>query len=250
MFWKELQAGFGTWLKFSTVSHPQIDGQSERTTQILEDMLRVCTLDFPRSRAKKVPLMEFAYNNSYHQSLGMSPFEALYERKCRSPIHWHEAGEIRFLGLEEVDAVSKEIEVIKRRLQAFVDRQKKYTQKRRRPLEFEVGDQVFLKVSPMRGVMRFGKKGKLSPRYVGPFEIIEHIGEVAYRLALLPTLSRLHNVFHVSMLKKYLYDQSHVLSYESLDADPKLTYQEKLVEIIDRKDKVLRNKILPLVKVL
>ena len=147
----------------------------------------------------------------------MSPFEALYGRKCRSPIHWHEARERKFLEPEEVDAVSKEIEVIKRRLQAFVDRQKKYTQKRRRPLEFEVGDQVFLKVSPMRGVMRFGKKGKLSPRYVGPFEIIERIGEVAYRLALPPALSRLHDVFHVSMLKKYVHNPSHVLSHESLD---------------------------------
>ena len=130
----------------------------------------------------------------------MSPFEAWYERKCRSLIHWHEAWERKFLGWEEVDVVSKEIETIKRRLQASVDRQKKYTKNRRWPLEFEVGDNVFLKVSPMRGVMRFGKKGKLSPRYVGPFEVIEWIGEVAYRLALSPGLSRLHDIFYVSML--------------------------------------------------
>ena len=136
-------------------------------------MLRVCALDFPGSWARKVALMEFTYNNSYHQSLEMSPFEALYGRKCRSPIHWHEAGERKFLGPEEVDMVSKEIEIIKRRLQASIDRQKKYTKNRRRPLEFEVGDNVFLKVLPMRGVMRFGKKGKLSPRYVGSFEVIK-----------------------------------------------------------------------------
>ena len=98
--------------------------------------------------------------------------------------------------------------------------------------------------------MRFGKKGKLSPRYVGSFEIIERFGEVTYRLALPPALSKLHVVFHVSMLKKYLYDPSHVLSYESLDMDPKLTYKERPIEILDRKDKVLRNKIVPLVKVL
>ena len=127
MFWKELQVEFGTRLKFSTTSHPQTDRQSERTIQTLEDMLRVCTLYFLGSWAEKVPLMEFAYNNSYYQYLGMSPFEALYGRKCQPPIHWHEAGERRFLGPEEVDAVSKEIEVIKRRLQAYVDRQKKYT---------------------------------------------------------------------------------------------------------------------------
>ena len=98
--------------------------------------------------------------------------------------------------------------------------------------------------------MRFGKKGKLSPRYVGLFEVIERIGEVAYRLALLPVLSRLDDVFHVSMLKKYLHDPCHVLSYESLDVDPKLTYEERPVKILDRKDKVLYNKFVPLVKVL
>ena len=207
-------------------------------------------LDFLGSWVEKVPLLEFAYNNSYRQSLGMSPFEALYGRKCRSPIHWHEAGERRFSGPEEVDTISKEIEVIKKRLQTFVDRQKKYTENRRRPLEFKVGDQVFLKVSAMRGVMRFGKKGKLCPRYVGSLEIIERIGKVAYRLALPPALSNLHNVFHVSMLKKYLHDPSHILSYESLDVDPKLTYEERPVRILDRKDKMLRNKIVSLIKVL
>ena len=121
MLWKELQAGFGTRLKFSIASHPQIDGQSERTIQTLEDMLIVCALDFPRSWAGNIALMEFAYNNSYHQSLEMSPFEALYVRKCPSLIHWHEAGERKFVGLEEVDKVSREIEIIKRGLQAFID---------------------------------------------------------------------------------------------------------------------------------
>ena len=127
MFWKELQAGFSAKLKFSTVSHPQVDGQSEQMIQTLEDMLRVCTLDFLGSWAEKVQLMEFAYNNSYHQSLDMSPFEALYGRKCQSPIHWHKAEEMRFLGSKEVDTISREIEIIKRRLQTSVDRQKKYT---------------------------------------------------------------------------------------------------------------------------
>ena len=213
-------------------------------------MLRVCALDFPKSWAGKVALMKFAYNSSYHQSLEMSLFEALYRRKCRSLIHWHEASERKFLGPEELDMVSKEIEIIKRRLQASIDRQKKYTKNHRRPLEFEVGDNVFLKVSPMRGVMRFGKKGKLSLRYIRLFEVIERIGEVAYRLALPLALSRLHDVFHLSMLKKYLHGPSHILSYETLDVDPKLTYEEKSVEILDQKDKVLHNKTVPFVKVL
>ena len=176
MFWKELQIGLGARLKFSTASHPQTDGQSEQTIQSLEDTLRVCALDFPGSWAGKVALMEFAYNNSYHQSLEMPPFEALYGRKCRSPIHWHEAGERKFVGPEEVDRVSREIEIIKRILQASIDRQKKYIKNCRQPLEFEVRDKVFLKVSPMRGMMRFVKREKLSLWYVGPFEVIERSG--------------------------------------------------------------------------
>ena len=129
-------------------------------------------------------------------------------------------------------------------------RQKSYADTRRRDLKFEVGDKVFLKVSPMKGVMRFGKKGKLSPRFVGPFEVLERIGVVAYRLALPPSLSAVHNVFHVSMLRKYISDPSHVLNYEPLQLNQDLTYEEKPVRILDTKEKELRNKRIPLVKVL
>ncbi|KAL5577467.1 hypothetical protein UlMin_019166 [Ulmus minor] len=128
--------------------------------------------------------------------------------------------------------------------------QKSYADKRRRPLEFQVGDSVFLKVAPMKGVMRFGKKGKLSPRFIGPFEILERVGKVAYKLALPPELSSVHNVFHVSMLKKYVSDPSHVLEHEPIQVNEDLTYEEKPVQILDRKDKTLRNKVIPLVKVL
>ncbi|KAL5582903.1 hypothetical protein UlMin_015345 [Ulmus minor] len=128
--------------------------------------------------------------------------------------------------------------------------QKSYADKRRRPLEFQVGDSVFLKVAPMKGVMRFGKKGKLSPRFIGPFKILERIGKVAYKLALPPELSSVHNVFHVSMLKKYVSDPSHVLEHEPIQVNEDLTYEEKSVQILDRKDKTLRNKVIPLVKVL
>ena len=160
-------------------------------------MLKVCELGFLESWAGKVALIEFVCNNSYHQSLKIFPFEALYGRKCWSLIHWHKAGERKFLGPEEVDMVLKEIEIIKRRLQASIDRQKKYRKNHRWPLEFEVRDNVFLKVSPMWGVMRFGKKGKLSPQYVGSFEVIERINEIAYWFALPLALLRLHGVFHV-----------------------------------------------------
>ncbi|KAL5558049.1 hypothetical protein UlMin_034260 [Ulmus minor] len=129
-------------------------------------------------------------------------------------------------------------------------RQKSYADKRRRPLEFQVGEAVFLKVAPMKGVMRFGKKGKLNPRYIGPFEILERIGKVAYKLALPPNLSSVHNVFHVSMLKKYVQDSSHVLEHEPIEVHEDLTYEEKPVQILDRKEKTLRNKVIPLVKIL
>ena len=113
-----------------------------------------------------------------------------------------------------------------------------------------MGDYVFLRVSPWKGVRRFGKKGKLSPKFVGPFEILERIGQVAYRLALPPALSAVHNVFHVSALRRYVSDERHVLSYEDLELEPDLSFEEQPVQILDQKDKVLRNKTIPLVKVL
>ncbi|XP_062077935.1 uncharacterized protein LOC133782594, partial [Humulus lupulus] len=135
-------------------------------------------------------------------------------------------------------------------VQPVDSRQKSYADPKRRNVEFQVGDHVFLRVSPLRGVRRFGVKGKLSPRFVGPFEILERVGQVAYRLALPPSLSGVHSVFHVSMLRKYVSDTKHVLRYEDLELQTDLSYEEQPVQILDRKDKVLRNKTIPLVKVL
>nr|XP_011462115.1 PREDICTED: uncharacterized protein LOC105350846 [Fragaria vesca subsp. vesca] len=131
-----------------------------------------------------------------------------------------------------------------------ISRQKSYADVRRRDLEFQVGDWVFLKLSPWKGVVRFGKRGKLSPRYIDPYEIIERVGSLAYRLALPPELSRIHNVFHVSMLRKYIADPSHVLQEQPISLTRDLTYEEEPVQILDRKEQVLRNKTIPLVKVL
>ena len=245
-----MQKALGTQLKFSTTFHPQTDGQSERTIQTLEDMLLACIMDFGGSWNKKLPLIEFSYNNSYQASLGSAPYEALYGRKCRSPVHWYEVGQS---SLEQTDFMRETTEAVKKirqRLETAQSRQKSYADKRRRPLEFQVGEAVFLKVAPLKGVMRFGKKGKLSPRYVGPFEIIQRIGKVAYKLALSPELSSVHDVFHVSMLKKYVSDPSHVLNQEPIEVHEDLTYEEKPVKILDREEKVLRNKVIPLVKVL
>lgn len=213
-------------------------------------MLRSCVLDFKGSWDQKLPLIEFSYNNSYHASIGMAPFEALYGRKCRSPIHWQEVGQKQLQTTDFIRKTSEDIKTIKQRLDVAFSRQKSYADKRRRPLEFQVGDSVFLKIAPMKGIMRFGKKGKLSPRYTGPFEILERIGRVAYKLALPIELASVHNVFHVSMLKKYVPDSSHVLSQEPIEVQTDLTYEEKPVRILDREEKVLRNKTIPMVKVL
>ena len=182
-FWEGLQRAMGTRLKFSTAFHPQTDGQTERTIQILEDMLRACVMDFGGSWSKYLPLIEFSYNNSYQSTIGVAPYEMLYGRKCRSPIHWDEMGERKYLGPESVQEAAEAIEKIRARMLASQDRQKSYADPKRRNVEFQVGDHVFLRVSPMRGVKRFGKKGKLSPRFVGPFEILERVSQVAYRLA-------------------------------------------------------------------
>ncbi|GKF69463.1 putative reverse transcriptase domain-containing protein [Tanacetum coccineum] len=145
-------------LDMSTAYHPQTDGQSERTIQTLEDMLRACVIDFGSSWDLHLPLVEFSYNNSYHASIKAAPYEALYRRKCRSPI--------------------------KNRLLIARSRQKSYAYKRAKLFEFEVGDKVLLKVSPWKGAVRFGKCGKLSPRYIGPFKILARVGPVAYTLEL------------------------------------------------------------------
>ena len=163
-FWRSLHKALGTKLQFSTAFHPQTDGQSERTIQILEDMLRACALDFGGKWDDHLYLVEFAYNNSYQATIQMAPFEALYGRKCTSPLHWDEVGERVLLGPDLVQHAVDKIQLVKQRMKAAQDRYKSYADQRRRPLEFEVGDHVFLRVSPTKGVYRFGVKGKLSPR--------------------------------------------------------------------------------------
>ncbi|KAL5579092.1 hypothetical protein UlMin_011534 [Ulmus minor] len=179
-FWKSLHKAMGTWLRFSTAFYPQTDGQSERTIQTLEDMLRAF-------------------------------------------------GERKLLGPEIVQKTVDIVEKIRQRMKTAQSRQKSYANRRRKPLQFVVGDKVFLKVAPMKGVMRFGKKGKLSPRFVGPFEILERIGDLAYR---------------------YIPDPSHVLSYDTLDLRQDLTFEESPVRILDREERELRRKKIRLVKVL
>ncbi|GJX15525.1 reverse transcriptase domain-containing protein [Tanacetum coccineum] len=239
----------GTRLDMSTAYHPQTDGQSERTIQTLEDMLRACVMDFGGSWDTHLPLIEFSYNNSYHTSIKCAPFEALYGRKCRSPVIWTEVGESQLIGPEIVQETTEKIFQIKERLKTARSRQKSYADKRRKPLEFEVGDRVLLKVSPWKGVVRFGKKGKLAPRYVGPFEIIERVGPVAYRLKLPQELSCVHDTFHVSNLKKCLAEPDVQVPLDEIEIDENLRFVEEPLEIVERDVKKLKRRRIPLVKV-
>nr|GEY63483.1 putative nucleotidyltransferase, ribonuclease H [Tanacetum cinerariifolium] len=158
-------------------------------------------------------LVEFAYNKNWHASIKAAPFELLYGRKCRVPICWNEVGERLIKGSELIEITNYKVAVAKEKLKEARSRQKSYADKHRRGLEFQVRDRVFLKVSPFRGVKCFGIKGKLSPRFIGPFEILERIGEVSYRLALPSQLSHVHDVFHVALLRGYHYHTLHVASY-------------------------------------
>ncbi|GJT68191.1 putative reverse transcriptase domain-containing protein [Tanacetum coccineum] len=248
-FWKSFQKALGTELSMSTAYHPKTDGQSERTIQTLEDILRACVIDFGKGWVKHLPLAEFSYNNSYHASIKAAPYEALYGRKCRSPVCWAEVGEAQLTGPEMIQETTEKIVLIKQRIQAAQDRQKSYADLKRKPMEFEVGDRVMLKVSPWKGVVRFGKRGKLNPRYVGPFKVLAKVGKVAYRLELPQELSRVHHTFHVSNLKKCYADKPLVMPLEGIHVDDKLQFVEEPVEIMEREIKRLKRSRIPLVKV-
>ncbi|GJX26513.1 putative reverse transcriptase domain-containing protein, partial [Tanacetum coccineum] len=247
-FWRSFQKALGTDISMSTAYHPETDGQSERTIQTLEDMLRACVIDFGKGWVKHLPLAEFSYNNSYHASIKAAPYEALYGRKCRSPVCWAEVGEAQLTGPELIQETTEKIVLIKQRMQAAQDRQKSYAReggeggrwggargdRKRKPMEFEIGDRVMLKVSPWKGVVRFGKRGKLNPRYVGPFKVLAKVGKVAYRLELPQELSRVHHTFHVSNLKKCYADEPLVMPLEGISCLTKVSSLWKAVDIMER----------------
>nr|GFA83608.1 putative reverse transcriptase domain-containing protein [Tanacetum cinerariifolium] len=343
----------------STAYHLETDRQSKRTIQTLEDMLRACIIDFGNGWVKHLPLVEFSYNNSYHASIKATPFEALYGRKCRSPVCCAEFGQVQLIGpeyigpfkvLKKVRAIAYKLELpqelsrvhntfhvsnlkkcysgdplfvplkglqlddklhfveepvevmdrevkqlrrihvlivkvrwnsrrgseftwerkdqlrkkyphlftkiapsskliqettekivqIKQRMQVARERQKSYADLKRKPMEFQVRDKVMLKVSPWKGVVRFGKQGKLNPRYVGPFKVLERVGDVAYKLDLPEELSTVHNTFHVSNLKKCHTDEPLPVPLDGLHFDDKLHFVEEPVEIVDREVKRLK----------
>ncbi|GJR03740.1 putative reverse transcriptase domain-containing protein [Tanacetum coccineum] len=233
------------------LQQPEIptDGQSERTIQTLEDMLRACVVDFRGSWDVHLPLVEFLYNNSYHSSVRCAPFEALYGRKCRSPIMWAEVGEGQLMGPELVQETTKKILQIKDRLKVTRDCKKSYADKKRKPLDFSVGDYILLKVLPWKGVVRFGKKGKLTPRFFGPFKIIKKVGPVAYQLDLLEELNGVHGMFHASNLKKCLANPTLQVPLDEIQVDAKLNFVEESIEILEREFKKLKRSRIAIVKV-
>nr|GEV22385.1 putative reverse transcriptase domain-containing protein [Tanacetum cinerariifolium] len=211
-----MEEALGTRLDMSMAYHPQTDGQSEHTIKTLEDMLRAYVLDFEGSWDVHLSLVEFSYNNSYHSSVRCASFEALYGRKCCSRTMWTE---------------------------------KNYADKRRKPLEFSVGDYVLLKVSPWKDVVRFRKKGKLAPRFVGPFEIIKKVGPVACQLDLPEELDGVHDTFYMLNLKKCLADPTLQVPLDEIRIDANLNFMEDPVEILEREIKKLKRSRIAIVKV-
>jgi hypothetical protein len=212
-------------------------------------MLRACVLEHPGSWDQNLPWAEFSYNNGYQESTKMSPFEVLYRRRCRTPLNWIEPGEKVIFGPDLVEEAESIVRQVQENLKAAKSRQETYANKRRRPLEFKVGNHVYLKVSPMKGVKRFGVKGKLAPRYIRPFPILEKYGTVAYKLDLPPSLTGVHNIFHVSQLDKCLKAPVDVILPEVAPLEADLSYPEHPTKILDQKDRVTRRKTIKFFKI-
>jgi hypothetical protein len=248
-FWEQLQESLGTQVIRSSAYHPQTDGQTERVNRILEDMLSACVLHYGKDWDKCLSLAEFSYNNGYQSSLKMAPFEALYGRRCRTPLNWSQAGKREIFGPDLVLKAEEKVRVIKKNLEAAQARQKSYHDSRRKPLQFNVGNHVYLKVSPTKGIQRFGIKGKLAPRYIGPYEVKESCGPVAYQLELPPHMSAVHNVFHVSQLRKYVRLPTEVLPEPDIEIELDLSYQEYPVKVLDQKVRSTRARSIQMYKV-
>eukprot|EP00253_Pinus_taeda_P018433 PITA_18433 len=248
-FWRTLFVELGTQLNFSTAYHPQTDGQTERVNQVLEDMLRAYVMLKPGQWEEYLHLVEFAYNNGYHTSTQLSPFEVLYGRKCHTPSSWGGPEDKLSLGPEMLKDMEDMVKRVRANLKAAQDRQKSFADRKRRFTEYKVGDHVFVRIQTRRSTLQWSGCAKLAPRYFGRFQNLARVGPVAYQLAL-PSHIRIHNVFHVSVLKKYVYDPKHVIRWQDVRVELE---GEVLVEpqsILDRREVRLRKRVITQVKVL
>src|SRR3954471_9906071 len=248
-FWDSCQEAMGTHLKFNTAYDSQSQGQVERVNQVLEDMLRSCVISFGNKWEESLPFAEFLYNNSYQASLKMAPFEVLYGRKCRTLLNWSETGERTLIGPDIIQHAEDQVRVIREHLKAAQSRQKSNYDRKHKEMVYQPGEYAYLRVTPMRGTHRFGIKGKLAPRYIGPFRILSRSGPVAYRLELPPNHSQVHDVFHVSQLRRCFKDPIREVEHDMIELQQDLTYQEQPSRILDQSERKTRNKTTKFLKV-
>jgi hypothetical protein len=229
--------------------HPQTDGlQTERKNQIIEDMLHMYVRTKPNKWEDHLHLVEFAYNNGYQTSAKLSPFEILYGRKCTSPISWDNPADRLMVGPEMLQEMENMVRKVQQNLKEAQDRQKSYADQKRRHLACQVGDHVYLKVKARKSSLKLGSCAKLAPRFCGPFEILARIGPVAYQLGL-PANPRIHNVFHVSLLKKYIHDPTLMIDWNLVQVEPEGEFQVEPLHILDQREITIRNKAVAQVKV-
>eukprot|EP00253_Pinus_taeda_P013617 PITA_13617 len=247
-FWRTLFADLGTQLNFSTAYHPQTDGQTERVNQVVEDMLWAFVMQQPTLWEEYLHLVEFAYNKGYHTSTQMSPFEVMYGRKCRTPTNWGGPEDKLNLGPEMLKEMEEMVKKVRMNLKAAQDKQKNFADRKKRFKEYQVGDHVYIRVQTKRSTLQWSGCAKLAPRYCGPFQILARIGPVAYQLAL-PSHIRVHNVFHVSILKKYVYDPRHVIQWKDIQVEPEGEVLVEPLNILDRREVQLRKRAITQVKV-
>jgi hypothetical protein len=212
----------------------------ERVNQILEDMLRMHVMHQPKKWEDYLPLVEFAYNNVYQESLKTSPFEVLYGRPCNTLVSWSNLVNKITIGPDMLKEMEQQVIQIKQNLKVAQNRQKSYADQKRTPREFKMGDHVYLRVRPRKSSLRMGACAKLAPRYCGPFEILDRVGHVAYRPTLPPTV-KTHNVFHVSLLKKYIHDSNHMIVRSMIQVESEGEFLPEPQCILDRKETPLRN---------
>jgi hypothetical protein len=212
-------------------------------------MLRACVFQYDKNWNKCLSLAEFSYNNSYQTSIKMAPFEALYGRRCRTPLSWSQTGERKIFGPDLVTEAEEKVKIIQNNLKTAQSRQNSYADIRRRPLQFQVGDFVYLRVSPTRGIQRFGVKGKLAPRYIGPIEILEIYGPVAYRPQLPPQLADIHDIFHVSQLRKCIKIPTEIINSQSIEIQLDLSYVEHPIKVLHTKERSTRRETIKMYKI-